>query len=110
MTEEETTRLILAVEHKIEKTVNGKIVAIGKDVASLHEMLQRQNEKTDVTAQQLASHLTKEGEFQTEIRAHMEEVRPYLQGATGFKMVRSFLIWVAGGMVAWAAVKNNFKL
>lgn len=99
-----------AIRETIVLTVNGKIITLGEDVSKLHDILVKQNEKTDTTAQQLIVHLEKEGEFQKEIRAHMEEVKPYLQGVQGFRMFRSFLMWVAGGLVAWAAIKNNFKL
>lgn len=95
------------VREEIAKTIT--IVVNGK-IDRLHAILEKQNEKTDMTAQQLASHLEHEAEFQTEIRAHMEAVKPYLEGAQGFKMVRGFLIWIAGGLIAWASIKNNFRL
>lgn len=90
-------------EDTVRVVVNGKI-------DRLHAILEKQNEKTDMTAQQLASHLEHEAEFQTEIRAHMESVKPYLEGAAGLKVLRSFLVWVGGGVVMWAAIKANFKL
>ena len=95
--------VIKTIEEAIRVVVNGKI-------DKLHSILIKQNEKTDVTAQQLAAHLEKEGEFQAEIRGHMETVKPYLEGAAGLKVIRGLLIWVGGAVVAWAAIKANFKL
>jgi hypothetical protein len=83
---------------------------VNEKIDKLHEMLERQNEKTDAVVQQLASHLEKEGLFQVEIRAHMEEVKPFLQGAQGLKVIRNFLYWVGGLFVMWVAFRNSIKL
>lgn len=94
---------IEAMKSEIRIVVNGKI-------DRLHAILEKQNEKTDTVAQQLVSHLEKEADFQAEIRAHMETVKPYLDGAAGLKILRSFLVWVAGSVAAWILIKNNFRL
>lgn len=103
MTEEQHKEYIEAMKGEIRVVVNGKI-------DSLHEMLEKQNEKTDTVAQQLISHLEKEAAFQAEIREHMATVKPYLDGAAGIRVLRSFLLWVAGSVAAWLIIKNNWRL
>ena len=103
MDEKQHKKYIEAMKGEIRTVVNGKI-------DNLHRILEKQNEKTDAVAQQLVSHLEKEAAFQTEIREHMATVKPYLDGAAGIKVMRSFLVWVGGSVAAWIVIKSNFKL
>lgn len=95
------------VRQEITKAV--AVIVNGK-IDNLHDILVKQNEKTDAVAQRLVSHLEKEAEFQAEIREHMATVKPYLDGAAGIKVLRGFLVWIGGAVAAWIVVKNNLRL
>lgn len=86
MTEE---RIHEVVAEAIQKYVNGKI---------------------DKIATTLGDHIEKEDSFHVEIRQHMEEVRPFLQGAKGLKLVRDFFVWIGGLFIVYVAFKNSLKL
>ena len=73
----------------IEMTVNGKIDKI-------HAILEKQNEMSDF--------------FMKKVNDHIKEVEPFIQAKAGLKVIRGFLIWVAGGIIAWQAIKNGIKL
>ena len=74
-----------AVDRATTKYVNGKIDAL--------------HIKIDI-------HNTKHEEDMTEVRKHMEDVKPYLEGARGVKVLGEALKWVAGLSVMWIAWKG----
>lgn len=85
MSEEEITRLEERLASTVVKTVNGKI--------------DRLHEKID-------NHNTKHEEDMNDVREHMKQVQPYLQGAAGIRVLGEALKWVAGLSVVWIAVKG----
>lgn len=77
--------IVDAVEKKIESAVNGKIDKI-------HDILEKQNERADA--------------FEKKVDTHIAEVQPFIQAKAGLKVVRDFLIWASGGVLAWVALKS----
>ena len=92
------------VERKLERDLVvlkeeiGKAIAINVNgkIDKIHTILEKQNEMTDV--------------FMKKVDDHIKEVEPFIQAKAGIKVIRNFLIWVAGGIIAWNAVKSGFKL
>lgn len=39
----------------------------------------------------------------------MDELRPYIQGATGIKIIRDFTVWIGGLAIAYVAIRNTFN-
>ena len=89
MTPKDIKKITDAVEKKIEKTVNGKI-------EDIRQILVQQNERTDA--------------FEKKVDTHIAEVEPFIQAKAGLKVIRGFLIWAAGGVLAWSAIKGYIKL
>jgi len=89
MTEKELKRIEDAVAKSIQTNVNGKI--------------DKMNTKLDEHIEKVAIH--------NEIHeADMAQIRPFLEGAAGLKVLRDFFVWVGGAAIAWIAIKNNLKL
>lgn len=61
------------------------------------------NGKIRVLDQKLTDHMNNE-----EVR--WNEIKPYLEGAAGLKLVRNFLIWIGSAVVAWTVIKDNFRI
>lgn len=82
MTEEETQkledRLRDAIAEQVKITVNGKL-------DKQHLILEKQNEKMDA--------------FITKHESDMEEIKPFIQVATGARLLSPFLKWVAKSAV-----------
>lgn len=96
MTEPEILKITDAVERKIEKTVNGKILKVSEDVQAIHRILERQNEVTD--------------EFIKRHEIDMGELRPFVQGAAGVRLVWKGVVSLGSLAVAWLAIKNFLHL
>ncbi len=77
------------IDDALATVVNGKLDKV-------HDMLQKQNERSDA--------------FEKKVDAHIAEVEPFIQAKAGLKVVRGFLIWAAGGVLAWVALKSSFKI
>src|SRR3990167_6575878 len=75
------------IDEALATVVNGKIDKV-------HQMLEKQNERSDT--------------FEKKVDAHIAQVEPFIQAKAGLKVLRGFLIWVAGGVLAWAAIKSSF--
>lgn len=82
MTEEETQkledRLKAAIAEQVKITVNGKL-------DRQHAILEKQNEKMDA--------------FITKHESDMEQIKPFMQVATGARLLSPFLTWVAKSAV-----------
>lgn len=102
-------------------TVNGKIDKANAEMGKIHEILMRQNEKIDEHHTEhvntLMEHNRRHEADMKVVKAHMDadevfkkELKPFLEAKAGFKVFRSFLIWVAGFIIAWNTVKNGIKL
>ena len=85
-----------AVERKMEVIVNGKIAVVQNTVEAIRSILEKQNERAN--------------EFEKKMDLHIAEVEPYIRAGAGLKVLRGFLVWLAGGILAWIAIKNNFRL
>lgn len=86
--EESLKKGIEQTQQTIQTTVNGK--------------LDKLNAKFDV-------HAEKHEEDMKAIHAHMDEVRPYLDGAKGIKLIGEAWKWVLSLGVSWAVIKYFFN-
>ena len=78
----------ISTDKVVRTVVNGKIDALTLKVDANHAFMEKHS---------------------AEDKAFQDKIEPYLQGAAGLKVVRDFAIWIAGGLVAWAAIKGLFK-
>lgn len=85
MKPEELALIQETIRETIEKTVNGRIEAL--------------HTKID-------AHIVEHKEDMAETRAHMEEVKPYLQGAMGIKVLGDAWKWLLGLGITWALIKG----
>ena len=85
MTEDEKQELLTVIRDTIQTKVNGKI---------------------DLLHVKLDSHMVRHEEDMTEVRAHIKEVVPYLEGARGVKVLSEFAKWAVGLGVIWLAIKG----
>lgn len=90
MTEEDIAR----IQETIVKTVNGKIDAISR----------KQDEQIALNVE----HNEKHEADMKEVRGHMEQVRPYLEGVRGIKLLGDTGKWIVGLGVVWLAFKGLF--
>ena len=85
MTEDEKQEILEVIRDTIQTKVNGKI---------------------DLLHVKLDTHMTQHEEDMKEVRAHIIEVKPYLEGARGVKVLSEFAKWVVSLGVIWLAVKG----
>lgn len=71
----------------VQKFVNGKIDAMRKELEENHSFLLKHSE---------------------EDKKFQERMEPYFTGLAGLKIFRDLAVWVAGGLVAWTAIKGFF--
>lgn len=101
MTPEQEERMHRAIAVSIEKNVNGHIRDIKKDVGDIHKMLQTQDERSDAFEKKVDAKFSPDSD-----QYILKEVVPFIQAKAGLKVVRDFLIWTSGGVLAWAAIKS----
>jgi len=85
MTEDEKQELLTVIRDTIQTKVNGKI---------------------DLLHVKLDNHMAQHEEDMREVRTHIKEVKPYLEGARGVKVLSEFAKWVVGLGVIWLAIKG----
>lgn len=78
------------VPKSIQTTVNGKIDKV-------HAILERQNEVMDSTTKKIDGHISQHEE-------DMKELKPWMQGAAGIRLIWKFAITIA---VGWVAIKSG---
>jgi hypothetical protein len=84
------------IEETIRKTVNGKIDGLKVDVQGLKDI-------SEAHAEAMFKHNEKHEEDMTLVREHIAEVKPYLIGASGIKILGNSGKWIGGIIITIAA-------
>ena len=87
MNEEEIERLLERVEAVIQTKVNGRI-------ESLHHKVDEHNAKHEMDM--------------ADVREHMKNVSPILEGLQGAKVIGEAMKWLAGVVAAWILFHEVF--